>query len=255
MAHLRQRLMSGQRALLALLFVAVLAAGWMTLRRTGGLQALVAHEQRLRQWIDAAPLPAFAVGLGVYTLASLIPGTTGKALAVGWLYGFWKGVLLVEAALCTAAVLTFLFSRYVLREAIRDRYAIFLERLDRNLLRRPVLYALSLRLAHVPYTVLNYTLGATAIPVGTFVWTTALGLLPGTIVFVFAGMRLPTLAELLEEGAWGLLDPWLIGALALSAVVVPLSHFAVRLWQRRAGPAVESKEVAGHFADEGRVRS
>jgi uncharacterized membrane protein YdjX (TVP38/TMEM64 family) len=226
-------LMSGRRALLATLFVCLIVGVWVTLQRSGGMEALVAHEIRLRDWIDSNPVWAFAIGLGVYTAVSFVPGTGGKAIAVGWLYGFWQGVLLVEVALSIAAAVTFLFSRHLLREAIRSRYHSFLERLDENLLKRPALYVLMLRLAHAPYSVLNYTLGATRMPAHTFLWTTALGLLPGTMVFVFAGLRLPTLAELVEEGVWGLLDPWLIGALALSAVAVPLVHLIAGALRRR----------------------
>lgn len=233
MQRLFHWLMTGRRALLAILFLCLLGGVWVALQRTGGIEALVAHEIRLREWIASNPLWAFATGLGVYTAVSFVPGTGGKAIAVGWLYGFWQGVLLVELALCTAAAISFLFSRYLLRDAIRSRYDSFLERLDDNLLKRPALYVLMLRMAHVPYTVVNYTLGATRIGVRTFLWTTALGLLPGTMVFVFAGLRLPTLAELAEEGVWGLLDPWLIGALALSAVLVPLVHLIAGWWKQR----------------------
>jgi uncharacterized membrane protein YdjX (TVP38/TMEM64 family) len=237
MQRLFHWLMSGRRALLATLFLCLIAVVWVTLHRSGGMEALVAQEIRLRDWIDSNPVWAFAIGLGVYTAASFVPGTGGKAIAVGWLYGFWRGVLLVEVALSTAALGSFLFSRFLLRDAIRRRYVSFVERLDDNLLKRPALYVLMLRLAHVPYTVVNYTLGATKIPVRTFLWTTALGLLPGTMVFVFAGLRLPTLAELIQEGAWGLLDPWLIAALALSAVLAPLVHLIADRWKQSVSAA------------------
>jgi uncharacterized membrane protein YdjX (TVP38/TMEM64 family) len=226
-------LKNGRRALLAIAFVCLIVCVYLVVYHSGGIETLVAQDMRLRRWVEARPLQAFAAGLAIYTAASFVPGTTGKAIAVGWLYGFWQGVLLVEVALCTAAVCSFLFSRYLLRESIRSRYAIFLERLDTNLLRRPGLYVLMLRLAHVPYTALNYILGATGIPVRTFLWTTALGLLPGTVVFVFAGRRLPTLAELVDQGAWGLLDPWLIGALVASALSVPLGHLLAGWFKQR----------------------
>jgi uncharacterized membrane protein YdjX (TVP38/TMEM64 family) len=235
-------LKKGQRALLAIVFALLIAGAYVVLRHTGGMDSLVAQDERLRSWIDMYPLQAFVAGLGVYTAACFIPGTTGKAIAVGWLYGFWQGVVLVEAALCTAAVCSFLFSRSVLRESIRGRYTFFLDRLDDNLLRRPGLYVLTLRLAHVPYTVLNYTLGATALPVSTFLWTTALGLLPGTAVFVFAGRSLPTLAELVEQGIWGLLDPWLIGALVASALSVPLGHLTAGWLKQRFSAADPSPQ-------------
>lgn len=225
------------KLLLAAAFVGVIAAASIVLSSMGGLKTLVTHEQRLRQWIDSHTALAFVLGLAIYATISFIPGLSGKAIAIGWLYGFWTGVLLVEVSLVMTAMASFFISRSVLRELIRSRYAVYLHRLDENLLQRAGLYAVTLRLAHAPYSLLNYVLGATSIRWQTFLWTTAVGLLPGNMAFVFAGVRLPTLAELVEHGAWQLLDPWLLAALGASAVSAPIASTLFDWWKQRASSA------------------
>lgn len=227
---------SGRKLLVAVAFLTAIVVVFLTVAASGRLETVIVHERQLRHWINTHQLSAFLYGLAIYTTISLIPGTSGKAIVAGWLYGFWQGLLLVELSLTVAALVAFLVSRHLLRDVIESRYSGFVLRLNNLLRTHASAYLLSLRLAHVPFTFLNYALGPTPLATRTFVWTTALGLLPGTLVFVFTGHRLPTLAELAERGAWRLLDPWLIVALALSASAIPLVHLtlnAMAKWRQR----------------------
>lgn len=208
-----------RRVLIALAFVGLLAAIAFLLREHASLEVLVRHETRLRDSIAADPIRAWLIGLGVYFLASLIPGTGGKSMIFGWLFGVVPAVLMIDMALTLAALLTFLISRYLIRDAIEARFSLHVDRLNRRLQRDGPYYLLVLRMAHAPFTFINYVSGALRIRVETFLWTTAVGLLPGTIVFAFAGARLPTLRELAERGVIELLDPWLFAALLGTAFV------------------------------------
>lgn len=221
------------RFLIGLLFVAVLGAVAVLLREHASLEVLVRHETRLREWITDNPVQSFLIGLGVYFLASLIPGTGGKSMIFGWLFGMWSAVLMIDLALTMAAVVTFLVSRYLLRDVVESRFATHIERLNQHLEREGTFYLLQLRMAHAPFTFINYVSGSLRIPVATFSWTTLIGLLPGTMVFVFAGTRLPTLRELSEQGPMGLLEPWLIFGLVLTAILPVL----IRELTKRFRPA------------------
>ena len=68
------------------------------------LADLARHEQALRGLIAAHPFRAWCVGWAVYFLAALVPGTRGKAIGFGWLFGFWPALLLVNFALTAAAI-------------------------------------------------------------------------------------------------------------------------------------------------------
>ena len=106
-------------------------------------------------------------------------------------------------------------SRFVLQEAIQSRFAVRLQRLNAALERDGPFYLLTLRMLHMPYTFVNYLSGASTLPAWTFLWTTALGMLPSTMVFVYVGTQLPTLHTLMTHGPERLLDPSLLGALLL----------------------------------------
>jgi uncharacterized membrane protein YdjX (TVP38/TMEM64 family) len=140
---------------------------------------------------------------------------------------------MVDLALTLAALTTLLVSRHAFQETVHTRFRFTIERIDRGLEFNGGFYLLVLRLMHVPYTFVNYACGPTRVSVSTFCWTTAVGLLPGTIIFVLAGLRLPTLAELLDKGPLQLLDAWLLGCLVASALL-PL---AVRFGLRRFRPS------------------
>ncbi len=220
--------MRNRRLFVALGFIAILAIVAVVLRDHTSLEVLVARETQLRETIAANPIQSWLIGFAVYFLASLVPLTGGKSVIFGWLFGLIPAVLMIDGALTAAAIVTFLISRYLIRDAVEARFAIHVERLNRHLERDGPFYLLFLRMAHAPYTFINYVSGALRIPTRTFWWTTHLGLLPGTAVFVFAGTRLPTLRELSDQGPAELLDIWLIVALVLTGVLPVVIRWLVR---------------------------
>lgn len=221
-----------RRMLIGLAFVAGLAAVAILLPEQASLDILVRHETNLRGRIAGHPFKAWWVGFGIYFLVSLVPGTGGKSMIFGWLFGLWPAVLMIDGALTLAAFVTFLVSRYLIRDAVETRFAAHVERLNRHLDQDGPFYLLMLRMAHAPYSFINYVSGALRVPKLTFWWTTQIGLLPGTIVFVFAGTRLPTLQQLADQGPIRLLDPWLIIGLVLTGVLPVMIRYLVKHFHR-----------------------
>lgn len=230
--------MSKRKLLVLVVAVIALAAlGWL-LHEEFSLAALAEREQHVRRAVDTHPWRSAFWAFGIYFAMSLIPGTSGKSIVCGWLFGFWRGVLIVDAGLTAAATLSFLLSRYLFFDAFQQRFERRVERLHDALQREGAFCLLALRMMHVPYTLVNYTAGATSLPLRTFAWTTAVGMLPGIAVFVFLGSRLPGLDQLLEHGAGSLLDPWLVSALVASAVL-PFAIRAGAKWLSQTRRATE----------------
>lgn len=192
------------------------------------LDELIEHELRLRETIEDRPWHSFATGLAIYALVSLIPGTSGKSVIFGWLFGFWQGVAIIILGLTTAATVNFYLSRYIFRDWIEQRYEKFLLALNQHLAKEGAFYLLTLRMAHFPFSIINLASGASRVRVQTFCWTTALGLLPGTAVFAWVGVRLPSLDRLASHGAKSLLDPLLFAALAASAIFPIVFRWSIR---------------------------
>lgn len=161
---------------------------------------LIAHETLLRERIAEHPVHAVLAGFSIYVLVCLVPGTTGKSLIFGWLYGIWLGVLIVNFGLTVAAMLAFFASRYLFRDAVQSRCGYQLRRIDNAIQRDGASYLFMLRVLHCPYTFTNYAFGATSMRTSSFWWASQLGMLPGNIIFVYAGSQVPSLRQLADEG-------------------------------------------------------
>lgn len=208
--------MSRSRTRLILAVVLVVAA--FALWRSGllgelSLEALKARQDALQAWTAANPwyaAGAFFVLYVVVTSLSL-PGAAVLTLAAGALFGLLEGTLLASFASSIGATLAFLASRFVFRDALRDKYGERLRTFDEGIARNGAYYLFTLRLVPVfPFFVINLLAGLTALKTRTFYWVSQAGMLPGTIAYVYAGTQLARIREPSD-----ILSPGLIGAFAL----------------------------------------
>jgi uncharacterized membrane protein YdjX (TVP38/TMEM64 family) len=209
-------------------FLAVGIMVWFLAREHLTLELFVEQEARVRATIEQHTWASFGIGFCIYTLVSMFPGTSGKSVLCGWLFGFWSALAMVTTALTLAAVGGFSVSRYVLRDFVRRRFADRIRDVDEALERDGSFYLLTVRMLHVPFTLVNYLCGASGLDLRTFTWTTAVGLVPSTMVFVGVGSSLPTLRDLLDHGTSGLIDPKLVAALVLMGLAPWTLRWLVR---------------------------
>ena len=225
-----------RRLLLPLCIILLLAGVALIASQYASSEWLVERDASLRRTIRAHPVPSFLIGFVAYLLLSLIPGTAGKSIVLGWFFGLLGGVVIVNGALVLASLVTFVVGRHFLHALVQARLKDRLQPVQKRMQQDGAFYLLTLRLAHAPFSIVNYAAAAgTDVSLGTFWWTTQLGLLPGNIVFVFAGTRLPALEELVRVGPLGVLDGPMVLAL-LSTVLVPwlirrLFHIAIPMWR------------------------
>ncbi|NND97607.1 MAG: TVP38/TMEM64 family protein [Pirellulaceae bacterium] len=215
-----------RRVAIFVLLLAIAATGWWFLSEHVSLDAILEKEAALRHRVQSRPVVATLVGFIAYVLLSLVPGTSGKAIVYGWLFGFWIGLLICCTSLTLAAVVSFLVVRYLLRDVARSRLSAIVNKIDRMLEHDGATYLFTLRLLHAPYTLTNYASGATSVRLRTFTWTTLLGMLPGTVVYVLAGANLPALSTIADDGIWAVLDLRLLMVLSLLGLV-PLMGLAI----------------------------
>jgi len=212
--------------ILAITIAALVTLAWYV-NNYASLDLLIEQEQRVRQAIAANPWQSFFIGFGIYFVLSLVPGTGGKGVVYGWLFGFWQGVTIVTVGLTIAAMIIFYLSRYLFQEAIERRYTNFLFLMNKHLEKEGAFYLLTLRMAHAPYSIVNPVSGASRVRSWTFLWTTAIGLLPANMIWVYVGLRLPSLNELATMGPGAFIDLPLIVALVGCAFLPPLVRFFI----------------------------
>ncbi len=196
------------------------------------LEQLAEQESRVRGYIALHPWRTFLVGFGIYALLSLVPGTGGKGIVYGWFFGFWQALIIVSVGLTLAAMAIFSLSRYLFRESIERRYTNPVALMNRHLAREGAFYLLALRMAHAPFSIVNPISGASRVRAWTFCWTTAAGLLPANAIWVYVGVRLPSLGELASSGPGAFIDLPLIFAMLGCAALAPLvrwllGHFGI----------------------------
>ncbi|HUQ75117.1 MAG TPA: FAD-dependent oxidoreductase [Burkholderiales bacterium] len=163
----------------------------------------------------------FLVYVAVAGLA--LPGAALLTLVAGAIFGLLWGTVLVSFASSLGATLSFLLSRFVLRDWIQRRYSARLEAVDRGVRKEGAFYLFTLRLIPaVPFFVVNVLMGLTALRPWTFYWVSQLGMLAGTLVYVNAGTRLAAI-----ESPRGILSPALIGAFLLLGIFPLLAKRAV----------------------------
>jgi pyruvate/2-oxoglutarate dehydrogenase complex dihydrolipoamide dehydrogenase (E3) component/uncharacterized membrane protein YdjX (TVP38/TMEM64 family) len=172
-----------------------------------------AEQARLAARFAAQPLATaagyFILYVGVAALA--LPGAALLTLAGGAIFGLAWGTMLVSFASSIGATLSFLLSRFVLRDWVRRRYAARVGAVDRGIEKEGAFYLFTLRLIPaIPFFVVNVLMGLTALRPWTFYWVSQLGMLAGTLVYVNAGTQLAAI-----ESPRGILSPGLIGAFLL----------------------------------------
>jgi uncharacterized membrane protein YdjX (TVP38/TMEM64 family) len=149
--------------------------------------------------------------------------------AVGYVYGFWLALALMMGAWLINALLAYWIARHAARPVLYrfidrkrfDRFELLAERGGVTLL-------LAMRLVPiVPFSLFSYAAGAAQVPLRRFVWTTAIGYLPLTAVFVYLGSRLEELSPT---------DPLLwIGALVFVALVLLTARLGRMISPSRPG--------------------
>lgn len=191
---------------------------------------------RAREWCGSHPLAAPAICLAVFAIGNgfSLPPLFGVGVISGWLFGLSEGLIVASVGSGAGAMVAFFVSRYLLRDAIVDRWPDVVEKADRMAARDGIYYVLSLRLVHVfPGWLVNLTAGCTAMRAGTFWLASQLGLLPAAILYVCAGADFESLAEFKEGGLWSVLTPTKLAVFFVLALVPLLLRAVVRRWQRK----------------------
>lgn len=207
---------------IGLLVLGLLAFFAFDLDRFIGLSVLQEHRETLLALVADHWLAMAAAYTLVYavTVAFSIPGAVFVTLIGGFLFGTVAGSVLVILGATLGAVAVFLAARTAFGEVLKRRTGVWLNRLEGGFREDAVSYLLTLRLIPVvPFWLVNLVPAFLGVPLVTFAWTTLVGIIPGTVVYVAVGNGL---GATLEAGG----DPDL-GLVFEPAILLPLLGLAV----------------------------
>lgn len=179
----------------------MLAIGLIVLLTAAFLLPVADWVTTLFAWIDANRTVSWIVFIIMYVAATvlLLPGSL-LTLGAGFLFGLGYGFVMVSAASVLGASCAFLVGRFLARDWVSDKLEAMpkFAALDRAIEQKGGLIVLLTRLSPVfPFNLLNYALGLTAVRFWTYVAASWIGMMPGTVLYVYLGSVASDLASLL----------------------------------------------------------
>lgn len=171
------------------------------------------------------------VGLYITACLFLIPGSI-LTLGAGAVYGVVAGSVLVSVSSVLGAAAAFITGRYWARPWVEKRlekHAKF-SAVDKAVAREGWKIVLLTRLSPVfPFNLLNYAYGVTQVSFKDYLWASWIGMLPGTVMYVYLGTLAGDLATIgtgshsRTAGEWVL---WIAGLAATAAVTILITRIA-----------------------------
>lgn len=185
----------------------------------------------LLDWIRNLGPIGYLVFIGVYIVAAVLflPGSV-LTLGAGAVFGLAGGFVAVSIGSTLGAAASFLVGRFLARDAIakkvegNERFAA----IDRAVGREGFKIVLLTRLSPIfPFNLLNYAYGLTKVGFWQFVLASWLGMMPGTVLYVYLGTAAGDLAGSGAGSAGGAgLALKLVGLAATIAVTVVITRVA-----------------------------
>jgi uncharacterized membrane protein YdjX (TVP38/TMEM64 family) len=127
----------------------------------------------------------------IIVVAMQLPGASFLTLGGGFLFGPLIGALYVNVGATLGATAAFFVARYILGSTLQEKFSKQLAKFNAEMDKNSALYLLTMRLIPAfPFFLINLLAGLTKIRARTFIWTTSLGIFPGSLVYAFAGSQL-----------------------------------------------------------------
>ena len=159
-----------------------------------------------------------------------LPSPTLLTIVGGFAFGISRGTLYTIIAATIGSTFAFLFVRYIVGDSIQEKYAQKLKIFNTYIQRDGCWYLLILRfIPVVPITLINVLAGMTSISLGTFLWTTFIGVIPGTMIYTIAGQRLSQMHTI-----YGIVtnkETFIIGLLIAAAAFPLLVKYLYRVYR------------------------
>lgn len=206
-------------------------------------------QQMLRdslEWIENAGPAGLIVFFILYVIATvlMVPGTI-LTLGAGVVFGVVKGSILVSLSSTAGAAAAFTVGRYLARERVERRIEsnTTFQAMDQAVEREGWKIVGLTRLSPVfPFNLLNYAFSLTRISLRDYILASWIGMIPGTILYVYIGSLAGSLAELGRDRTGQARTPaewamYTVGLFATAAITIIITRIARRALKQRMRPA------------------
>lgn len=175
---------------LALVALAAIAFFGLGLNEKISIDELARNQAALDAQIDAHPLVShLAAGL-LYVLAVAVafPAAWLITVAYGVLFGWLTGLFVVVISATIGACLLYFIARHLASDFFREKAGPWLNTMAEGFRKDAASYLLFLRLVPLfPFLLVNVVPAILGVRFSTYAWTTAVGIIPGALAYIYAG--------------------------------------------------------------------
>lgn len=160
--------------------------------------SLKTYRETLLKHVDAHPIvaPFLYVLIYVAVVALSLPGATVLTLIGGFLFGIPWGAVYVLVGATGGATLIFLAARSSLGDFFRKKAGPKLQKMEKGFQNNAASYLLFLRFIPLfPFWIVNIAPAFFNVRLKTFVWTTLVGIIPGSYIYTQVGSGLGAIFE------------------------------------------------------------
>lgn len=224
---------------LVVLIAALLGLGWYFDAQS--------YLRDMLEWIRDRGAAGVAVFIGVYIVATVlfVPGSI-LTLGAGFVYGVLFGTIWVSIASTIGATAAFIVGRYLTRDWVsgkisgNKRFASIDDAVGNEGWKIVGLTRLS---PIFPFNLLNYAYGLTKVSLRDYFLASWIGMLPGTVMYVYIGSLAGDLATIGGERSRTTVD-WIIYGVGLAATIV-VTVFVTRLARKALTRRIDDGAVEG----------
>ena len=200
--------------------------------------------RRLLGWVQGQGATGALIFIVGYMAATVlfVPGSI-LTLGAGFVFGLLQGVLYVSVASTVGATLAFLLGRYIARDWVSQKISSSprFSAIDNAVSREGWKIVGLTRLSPVfPFNLLNYAYGLTGVSLPSYFLASWIGMLPGTLLYVYLGSLAGSLATLGARESRSNLE-WAFYALGLAATIA-VTVYVTRVARRALRTRLELSE-------------
>jgi uncharacterized membrane protein YdjX (TVP38/TMEM64 family) len=187
--------------------------------------------------------PVLFVALYILATVLLLPGSI-LTLGAGAVFGVVKGSIAVSIGATLGATCAFLVGRYLARDWVAKRISgnPKFESIDDAVAREGWKIVVLTRLSPIfPFNLLNYAFGLTRVGIRHYFFASWLGMIPGTVMYVYIGSLAGDLAGLGAGGDARTAGEWILYGVGLLATI-GVTVFVTRLARRALAERIHTGE-------------
>jgi uncharacterized membrane protein YdjX (TVP38/TMEM64 family) len=187
--------------------------------------------------------PVLFVVLYIMACVLLLPGSI-LTLGAGAVFGVVKGSIAVSIGATLGATCALLVGRYLARDWVAKRISgnPKFRSIDDAVAREGWKIVLLTRLSPIfPFNLLNYAFGLTRVRIRHYFFASWLGMIPGTVMYVYIGSLAGDLASLGAGGHTRTSWEWILYGIGLLATIA-VTLFVTRLARRALAERIQNGE-------------